>query len=119
MNLGRNSVKKIFLLTWVGMAISMLSICAVLLWMTGESWVLICGGLLMLCALAWMFLLTVVFSKRLSIFTRELCQAMDQMISGEPARALDSETLFARISYRLLRLYGIMQENRRRKRIYP
>ncbi|KAI4445446.1 hypothetical protein C823_007482 [Eubacterium plexicaudatum ASF492] len=98
-----------------GMVASMLAICAVLLWMTGEIWVLTTGGLLMLCALAWMFLLTV-FSKRLSIFTRELCQAMDQMISGsgEPARSVDSETLFARISYRLSRLYGIMQENRRK-----
>ena len=116
MSLGRISVKKIFLLTCGGMAASMLAICAVLLWMTGEIWVLATGGLLMICALAWMFLLTVVFSKRLSIFTRELCQAMDQMISGsgEPARAVDSETLFARISYRLSRLYGIMQENRRK-----
>ncbi len=68
--------------------------------MTGERWVLIGGGLLMLCALAWMFLLTVVFSKRLSVFTRELCRAMDQMISGseEPIRAADRETL---LSYRL------------------
>ena len=116
MSLGRISVKKIFLLTCGGMAASMLAICAVLLWMTGEIWVLATSGLLMLFALAWMFLLTVVFSKRLSIFTRELCQAMDQMISGsgEPARAVDSETLFARISYRLSRLYGIMQENRRK-----
>ena len=116
MNLGRISVKKIFLLTCGGMAASMLAICAVLLWMTGESWVLTSGGLLMLCALAWMFLLTVVFSKRLSIFTRALCRAMDQMISGsgEPVRAVDSETLFARISYRLSRLYDIMQENRRK-----
>lgn len=116
MSLGRISVKKIFLLTWVGMALSMLAICAVLLWMTGEIRVLATGGLLMLCALAWMFLLTVAFSKRLSIFTRELCRAMDQMISGngEPVRAVDSETLFARISYRLSRLYGIMQENRRK-----
>ncbi len=116
MSLERLSVKKIFLLICGGMAVSMLAICAVLLWMTGESWVLIGGGLLMLCALAWMFLLTVVFSKRLSVFTRELCRAMDQMISGsgEPVRAADSETLFARISYRLSRLYGIMQENRRK-----
>ena len=29
-------------------------------------------------------------------------------------RAADSKTLFARISYRLSRLYGIMQENRRK-----
>ena len=116
MSLGQISVKKIFLLTCGGMAASMLAICAVLLWMTGESWVLTSGGLLMLCALAWMFLLTVVFSKRLSIFTRALCRAMDQMISGsgEPVHAVDSETLFARISYRMSRLYGIMQENRRK-----
>lgn len=79
MSLGRISVKKIFLLTWAGMEVSMLAICAVLLWMTGEIWVLTTGGLLMLCALAWMFLLTVVFSKQLSIFTRELCRAL----SGE------------------------------------
>ncbi len=116
MSLGRISVKRIFLLACGGMAVSMMVICVVLLWMTGERWVLIGGGLLMFCALAWMFLLTVAFSKRLSIFARELCQAMDQMVSGngEPVYAADSETLFARISYRLSRLYGIMQENRRK-----
>ena len=38
------------------------------------------------------------------------------MIDGdkEPKRTDDSETLFARISYRLTRLYQIMQENRRK-----
>ncbi len=116
MNLGRISVKGVFLLAMGGMAVSMLTICAVLLWMTGERWVLTTGGLLTLCALVWMFLLTIAFSKRLSVFTRELCREMDQMISGsrEPVRASDSETLFARISHRLTRLYGIMQENRRK-----
>ena len=116
MNLGRISVKRIFLLINGGMAVSMLAICAVFFAVTGQIWILIVGILLMLCALAWMFLLTVAFSKRLSVFTGELCRAMDQMISGsgEPVRAADSETLFARISYRLSRLYGIMQENRRK-----
>ena len=55
MNLGKISVKRIFLLTWGGMAVSMLTICAVLLWVTGQIWVLIGGMLLTLCALAWMF----------------------------------------------------------------
>ncbi len=116
MNQGWISVKKIFLLAWVGMAVSMLAICVVLLWMTGQMWLLIGGGLLTICALAWMFLLTAAFGKRLSAFTSELCRAMDQMISGGdgPMRAADSETLFARISYRLSRLYDIMQENRRK-----
>ena len=116
MNLGRISVKRIFLLVSGGMAVSMLAICAVFLVVTGQIWMLIVGILLTLCALAWMFLLTIAFGKRLSVFTRELCQAMDRMISGsgEPVPAWDSETLFARISYRLTRLYGIMQENRRK-----
>ena len=116
MNLGRISVKRIFLLVSGGMAVSMLAICAVFFVVTGQIWVLVCGMLLTLCALVWMFLLSIVFSKRLSVFTRELCQVMDQMISeiGEPVRAADSETLFARISYRLSRLYDIMQENRRK-----
>ena len=116
MSLGRISVKRIFLLVSGGMAVSMLAICAVLLWVTGQMWILMSGMLLTLCALAWMFLLTAAFGKRLSVFTRELCREMDQMISGsgEPMRAADSETLFARISYRLSRLYGIMQENRRK-----
>ena len=115
MNLRTISVKRIFLLACGGMAVSMLAICGVLLWVTGQMWILASGILLTLCALAWIFFLTIAFSKRLSVFTGELCQAMDQMISGsgEPVRAADSETLFARISYRLSRLYGIMQENRR------
>ena len=116
MNLGKISVKRIFLLVSGGMAVSMLAICAVLFAVTGQMWIVASGVLLILCALVWMFLLTIVFGKRLSVFTRELCRAMDQMISGsgEPVRATDSETLFARISYRLSRLYGIMQENRRK-----
>ena len=36
MSLGRISVKTVFLLTCGGMAASMLIICAVLVWMTGE-----------------------------------------------------------------------------------
>ena len=114
MNLGKISVKKIFLLVSGGMAVSMLAICAVFFAVTGQRWMLIGGMLLTLCALAWMFLLVAAFGKRLSIFTSELCQAIDQMISGDPVRAADSEMLFARISYRLSRLYDIMQENRRK-----
>ncbi|MEY8428227.1 HAMP domain-containing sensor histidine kinase [Lachnospiraceae bacterium 46-15] len=116
MNLGRISVKRIFLLISGGMAVSMLAICAVLLWVTGQMWMLIGGILLTLWALIWMFFLTIAFGKRLSVFASELCRAMDQMISGseEPMHAADRETLFARIGYRLSRLYDIMQENRRK-----
>ena len=116
MSLERISVKRTFLLIWVGMVVSMLAVSAVLFAMTGEGWVLTASILLTACAVIWQFLLMLFFSKRLSVFTGELCRVMDRMISGneEPVRVTDSETLFARISYRLSRLYGIMQENRRK-----
>ena len=112
----RMPVKTMFLLVEAGAAISMLALSFFLSAMTGQGWVLLAGLLLTACALFWMFLLTLFFAKRLSQFTSDLCQTMDSMISGgeEPARAEDRETIFARISYRLSRLYGILQENRRK-----
>ena len=112
----RMPVKTMFLLVETGAAVSMLALSFFLSAMTGQGWVLLAGLLLTACALFWMFLLTLFFAKRLSQFTSDLCQTMDSMISGgeEPARAEDRETIFARISYRLSRLYNILQENRRR-----
>ena len=112
----RMPVKTMFLLVEAGAAISMLALSFLLSAMTGQGWVLLAGALLTACALFWMFLLTLFFAKRLSQFTSDLCQTMDSMISGgqEPARAEDRETIFARISYRLSRLYSILQESRRK-----
>jgi len=112
----RMPVKTMFLLVEAGAAVSMLVLTFLLSAMTGQGWVLLAGALLTACALVWLFLLTLFFAKRLSQFTSDLCQTMDSMISGgeEPARAEDRETIFARISYRLSRLYSILQESRRK-----
>ena len=112
----RMPVKTMFLLVETGAAVSMLALSFLLSNLTGQGWVLPAGALLTACALFWLFLLTLFFAKRLSRFTNDLCQTMDSMISGgqEPARAEDRETIFARISYRLSRLYSILQENRRK-----
>ena len=112
----RMPVKTMFLLVEAVEAASMLALSFLLSNLTGQGWVLLAGALLTACALVWLFLLTLFFAKRLSQFTSDLCQTMDSMISGgeEPARAEDRETIFARISYRLSRLYGILQENRRK-----
>lgn len=110
------SVKRLFFLIGAGTTGSMLTLSCILFASTGEIGVFLGGILLTSCALAWLYLLTRLFGRRLSLFTEELCQTMDHMISGneEPVQTQDRETLFARINYRLLRLYGIMQENRRR-----
>ena len=112
----RMPVKTMFLLVETGAVVSMLALSFLLSNLTGQGWVLLAGALLTACALFWLFLLTLFFAKRLSQFTSGLCQTMDSMISDgeEPARAEDRETIFARISYRLSRLYNILQENRRR-----
>ncbi len=112
----RIPVKTMFLLTETGAAVSMLALSLLLFAVTGEDRVLLAGTLLTACALIWLFLLTLFFARRLSRFTDDLCRTMDGMITGggEPARADDSETIFARISCRLSRLYGILQENRRK-----
>ena len=67
-----------------------------------------------LCAFFWIWLLVLFFGKRLSHFTSNLCRTLDNMIDGneELQKSNDSETIFARINHRLIRLYEIMQENR-------
>ena len=110
------SVKRLFLWICIGALLSMVIITLILFVITLEIAVLATGGALILCALLWLFILTQTFAKRLSLFTSDLCQTLDNMIDGdkEPKQTDDSETLFARISYRLIRLYQIMQENRRK-----
>ncbi len=116
MKTGNLSVKGLFRWICIGASLSMLTITLIIFAVTLEIAVLAFGGALTLCALIWLFILTQAFGKRLSLFTSDLCKTLDDMINGgkELKRADDSETLFARISHRLNRLYQIMQENRRK-----
>ena len=108
------SVKRLFGWIVAGLLLSMAVITLSLFFITKQTAVLLTGGVLLLCALIWLFLLTQIFGKRLSAFTSVLCQTLDHMIEGNeaPLRPEDSETMLARICYRLSRLYQIMQENR-------
>ena len=110
------SVKRLFGWIVAGLFLSMSVITLSLFFITKQTAVLLTGGVLLLCALIWLFLLTQIFGKRLSEFTSVLCQTLDHMIEGNeaPLRPEDSETMLARICYRLSRLYQIMQENRRK-----
>lgn len=116
MKLNRLSIKNLCLLIEAGALLSMLTITIVLYALTSDMFMLLGGALLTACTLVWLILLVSFFSKRLSVFTNDLCRTLDNMINGskEPKQISDKETLFARISHRLSRLYGIMQENRRK-----
>ena len=79
-----------------------------------DTRIFIAGGTLTLCAFFWIWLLVLFFGKRLSHLTSNLCRTLDNMIDGNEKlqKSNDSETLFARINHRLIRLYEIMQKNR-------
>lgn len=114
MNLNNLSAKKICRLVSAGMVFSMLVITGIFGGIMQDIRIFIAGGTLTLCAFFWIWLLVLFFGKRLSHFTSNLCRTLDNMIDGneELQKSNDSETLFARINHRLIRLYEIMQENR-------
>ena len=116
MKLHNLSVKNLCLLIGGGTLLTMLLITVIMYHLTDSTVILSGGALMTLCALGWQFVLVTCFGRRLSVFTSDLCRTLDCMISGgeEPEQVSDSETLFARISHRLSRLYGIMQENRKK-----
>lgn len=116
MKLERLSIRKLCLLIGAGALISMLAITAALYVLTNNTLMLLGGAVLTACTIVWLFIFVLFFSKRLSVFTSNLCRTLDNMMSGngEPKQISDKETLFCRISHRLSRLYGIMQENRRK-----
>lgn len=116
MKLNNLSAKNICRQVSVGLVISMLTITGILGSIMQDIRIFIAGGILTLCAFFWIELLVVSFGKRLLLFTSDLCQTLDNMIDGDEEfkKTEDRETLFARINHRLIRLYGIMQQNRRK-----
>ena len=116
MKLKHLTVKSLCLLIGTGTLFLMLLLTGLFFALTGDKMILLCGAGLTACALIGLAFLVLLFGKRLSLFTNDLCRILDGMISGneEPEELLDSETLFARIGHRLSRLYSIMQENRRK-----
>ena len=110
------SVKNMCLLIGAGAICSMLIISVFFYILIENTLMLWAGVMLTVCALVWLFLLVYCFGRRLYMFTGDLCQTLDHMISGndKPEQTIDSETLFACIIHRISRLYDIMRENRRK-----
>lgn len=111
-----DSIKKMLFLLSAGMAVSMIGITLGCFFITKRMEVLWSGLLLIACASVWSVLLVQAFGIRLSQFTSELCQVLDEMInrSQAPKQIKDQETLFVRIHHRLVRLYEILQETNRK-----
>ena len=81
-----------------------------------DNVVIIYGIVISLLASVWFVIYTLLLKKKLDQFGSDFCQTLDEMINGnaKPQQSGEEETLFVKINHRLIRLYEIMEENRRR-----
>lgn len=81
---------------------------------TKNLWLVLYGGMLTAILLVWGGIFLYYFQKKLTLFTDSLCRMLDNMIdsTARPEIDYEAETLLARISHRLERLYNIMQKSK-------
>ena len=81
-----------------------------------QSIVMIITFSLVICNIFWMFCLVGILSKKLSIFTSDICDLIDNIVNGKynPANIKDEDTLFSKINHHLSRLYLIVEQNKNR-----
>ncbi len=91
-----NLCKKMFFWMTAGMVFSMTAIILLSFFLTKNIAVLWVGLALTVCAALWMLFMVQLLGMRLSNFTSELCQILDDMMnrSQEPENVSDRETIF-------------------------
>ena len=116
MNLQKLSVRRFLWLVGAGTALTAAAVLALLYALTRDSRVVLCGLLLAAVLFVWGAVFLKYFQRKLARFTDSLCRTLDGMMDGNERPQVDyeAETLLARISHRLERLYNTMQENRRK-----
>lgn len=110
------SVRGLVLFACIGVLVSEMAAVLVFWLLIRDARVIVCGIIMALVSFFWGAFFLRQLGKQLSLFTGDLCRTLDSMVNGDEQPAFDqeAETLLARISHRLERLYSIMQENRRR-----
>lgn len=110
------SMKKIYITTGIGFATTASAMLAALYLLTDSVKVILYGFIFMLILIAWIAIFILLVRKRLTAFSSAICRTLDNMMNDniEPQQNNEEETLFIKINYRLIRLFEVMQENRRR-----
>lgn len=114
MKIEKLSVRKFLRLVICGVMITDVILLLILFLKTQSLWV-VCFGLLFTAVFfIWGTVVIHFFQKKLSHFTDNLCRMLDDMMdsAARPEMDYEAETLLARISHRLERLYNIMQKDR-------
>lgn len=116
MNNSSLSVRKIIIGVSVGGLLTIFVLITIMYLLIKNKLIIYGGLVLFISLLFWEILFLYLFQRKLSGFTADLCRTLDNMINGnnKPEINLEEESLLARISHRLDRLYNIMQENRQK-----
>lgn len=111
MKMKEYSVRRLLLGVGAGITFTGAVFIGIIYWLTRDLRVLLCGLVLVAAFLCWGVVFLKFFQDKLSQFTGGLCQTLDSMMDGseKPPVDYEAETLLAKISHRLERLYGIMQ----------
>ena len=110
------SFPKLIRLVCLGAAITAAAALLGLYRLTYDFRAVLCSAVMAAALFLWGAVLIINFQRKLTLFTDSLCQTLDGMMDGKERPVFDqeAETLLARISHRLERLYRIMRENRRK-----
>ena len=114
MKIEKLSVQKFLRLIVCGAALTSAVLLILLFVITQNLRLVLYGVLLTAALLVWGGIFLHYFQKRLTLFTDNLCRTLDDMMdsTARPQMDYEAETLLARISHRLERLYNIMQKDR-------
>lgn len=84
--------------------------------LTENCIVILCGAIFIILVLIIVVFFVNFLRKKLTLFSDELCQTLDNMLSekAELPEFAEEESLFYKINHRLSRLYEIMQKNKQR-----
>lgn len=114
MKLEKLSVKKFLQFIVCGTLLTALIMMLCLVFIIKDLRIVLCCGLFIGIFLIWGGIFLHYFQKKLKQFTDSLCRTLDDMMdsTARPEMDYEAETLLARISHRLERLYTVMQKSR-------
>lgn len=115
MKLERLSFTTICILVGTGLLLTAADLLAVLYLATESIAAVLCGAAITAAAVLWGAVFAILIRKKVAGFSSDVCQLLDEMLQGnaEPPKADGEETLLAKISHRIARLYDILRESRR------
>lgn len=105
--------KACFILAAIILLISVIML-SVLYVLTEKISVICCGSVFIFLMLLCIAAFVAVIRRKLTLFSDMLCDTLDDMMNGEqqPSQITEEESLFYKITHRLMRFYEVMQESK-------